>query len=123
MLDHVGLDVSNYEKSKGFYKRALTPLGYDLVMEPSKDAAGFGTAGKPCFWLVGGRGKSQSAHVAFMAPNRKAVDEFYKAALTAGGKDNGKPGIRKEYDPNYYAAFVYDPDGNNVEAVCHAPGR
>ncbi len=119
MLDHVGIAITNYPKSKKFYETALAPLGYKLVMEFG-EAAGFGAEGKPDFW-IGKADKVQSTHVAFVSADRKTVEAFYNAAMAAGGKDNGKPGIRKDYHPNYYGAFVHDPDGNNIEAVCHSP--
>jgi catechol 2,3-dioxygenase-like lactoylglutathione lyase family enzyme len=125
MIDHVGFSVSDYARAKAFYEGALAPLGYGLVMEAAaqetgKPAAGFGADGKPDFW-VGGEGKLEKPlHVAIVAKNRAAVDEFHRAALAAGGRDNGSPGLRRHYHPNYYAAFVLDPDGHNIEAVCHA---
>lgn len=119
MLDHVTLIVTDYAKSKAFYEKALAPLGYKVMMEfgPS---AGIGEGGKPDFWIAAGKPGSIS-HVAFTSNDRATVDAFYKAAIAAGGKDNGKPGIRKDYHPNYYGAFVFDPDGHNIEAVCHKP--
>ena len=117
MLDHVGLQVSDYAKSKKFYQQALALLGYELLME-FDEAAGFGKDGKPDFWISKGNAP-QSVHVAFAAPDHAVVDKFHKAALGAGGKDNGKPGLRKEYHPTYYGAFIHDPDGHNIEAVCH----
>jgi catechol 2,3-dioxygenase-like lactoylglutathione lyase family enzyme len=117
MLDHIGVAVSDFARSKEFFKQALAPLGYQLLMEFG-EAAGFGKDGKPYFWI--GQGKAAgSTHVAFVAGGRQVVDEFYKAAIAAGGRDNGGPGLRPQYHPNYYGAFVFDPDGNNVEAVCH----
>jgi catechol 2,3-dioxygenase-like lactoylglutathione lyase family enzyme len=117
MLDHVGLAVSDFARSKEFFKQALAPLGYQLVME-FPDAAGFGKDGKPDFWI--GQGKAAgSSHVAFVAERRRIVDEFHKAAIAAGGRDNGGPGLRPQYHPTYYGAFVFDADGNNLEAVCH----
>lgn len=126
MIDHIGFAVSNYARSKAFYERALAPLGYTLVMEVQQDendalAAGFGANGKPDFWIGGEGGLDKPVHVAILAENRAAVDAFYKAALAAGGRDNGAPGIRAHYHPNYYGAFVLDPDGHNIEAVCHKP--
>jgi catechol 2,3-dioxygenase-like lactoylglutathione lyase family enzyme len=118
MLDHVGLAVSDFAKSKSFFERALAPLGYKCLME-YPGAAGFGSD-RPDFWIGGGQ-KSNSTHVAFSADTRTVVDAFHKAAIAAGGRDNGKPGIRKEYHPAYYGAFVLDPDGNNIEVVCHKP--
>jgi catechol 2,3-dioxygenase-like lactoylglutathione lyase family enzyme len=126
MLDHVGFSVSDYQSAKAFYLKALAPLGYALVMEVGQSdndahAAGFGADNKPDFW-IGGEGKlNHPVHVALAAKDRATVDAFYRAALAAGGKDNGAPGLRPHYHPNYYAAFVLDPDGHNIEAVCHAP--
>jgi catechol 2,3-dioxygenase-like lactoylglutathione lyase family enzyme len=128
MIDHVGFSVLDYARAKDFYQRALAPLGYRLVMEVTaqqsgKPAAGFGAEGKPDFW-IGGEGKLDlPVHIAIAAKDRAAVDAFYRAALAAGGSDNGSPGLRPHYHPNYYAAFVLDPDGHNVEAVCHAPAK
>ncbi len=127
MLDHIGFPVSDYARSKSFYLKALAPLGYALVMEVEQkvekgfSAGGFGRDRKPEFW-IGGEGKlNRAIHIAIVAKDRAAVDAFYRAALAAGGKDNGAPGLRPHYHPNYYAAFVFDPDGHNIEAVCHAP--
>ena len=126
-LDHIGLSVSDFAAAKAFYTAALSPLGISVQMEVSKevtggvDAAGFGAAGKPFFWVAGAGKATPPLHVAFAASNRAEVDAFYKAAIAAGGKDNGAPGIRAHYHPNYYGAFVLDADGNNVEAVCHTP--
>jgi catechol 2,3-dioxygenase-like lactoylglutathione lyase family enzyme len=125
MIDHVGFSVSDYARAKAFYEGALAPLGYRLVMEAAaqetgKPAAGFGADGKPDFW-VGGEGKLEKPlHVAIVAKDRATVDEFHRAALAAGGRDNGAPGLRAHNHPNYYAAFVLDPDGHNIEAVCNA---
>jgi catechol 2,3-dioxygenase-like lactoylglutathione lyase family enzyme len=119
MLDHIGLVVSDYDRSKRFFEHSLAPLGYTKLMEFS-GAAGFGMAGKPDFWISQGQAP-KPVHVAFVASDRKIVDAFHKAALAAGGRDNGAPGVRKEYHPNYYGAFIIDPDGNNIEAVCHNP--
>jgi catechol 2,3-dioxygenase-like lactoylglutathione lyase family enzyme len=128
MIDHVGFPVSNYARSKSFYEQALTPLGYTLVMEVGGEhtesghpAAGFGIAGKPDFWIGGEGGVGTPVHVAILARDRASVDAFHRAALTAGGRDNGPPGLRPHYHANYYGAFVLDPDGHNIEAVCHAP--
>jgi catechol 2,3-dioxygenase-like lactoylglutathione lyase family enzyme len=126
MIDHVGFPVSDYERSKTFYTRALAPLGYTLVMEVRQDehdspAAGFGAGGKPDLWIGGEGGLNRALHVAITANDRAAVDAFYDAALAAGGRDNGAPGLRPNYHPNYYGAFVLDPDGHNVETVCHKP--
>lgn len=120
IIDHIGFVVSDYEKSKGFYTACLKPLGIGIVMEV-EGWAGFGKNEKPEFWF-GPHGDAQKPmHIAFTADTRKQVDDFYNAALAAGGKDNGKPGIREIYHPNYYGAFVFDPDGHNIEAVCHKP--
>ena len=128
MIDHIGFPVSDYAKSKAFYTKALAPLGYSLVMEVGADvtesrapAAGFGAGGKPDFWIGGEGGLEKPLHVAILAKDRASVDAFHRAALTAGGKDNGVPGLRPHYHANYYGAFVLDPDGHNIEAVCHAP--
>ncbi|MFZ5595354.1 MAG: VOC family protein [Pseudomonadota bacterium] len=120
MLDHIGLEVKDYEKSKAFYTAALAPLGYEMVME-WEGYAGFGAGGKPDFWINGGKAITPQLHVAFAAVDRAKVREFYAAAMAAGGTDNGPPGIRAMYHPTYYGAFVLDPDGHNIEAVCHAP--
>ena len=128
MIDHIGFPVSDYPRSKAFYEKALAPLGYSLIMEVGADhtdsgspAAGFGKQGKPDFWIGGEGGLKATLHVAIAADDRGTVDAFYRAALTAGGRDNGAPGLRPQYHPNYYGAFVLDPDGHNIEAVCHAP--
>jgi catechol 2,3-dioxygenase-like lactoylglutathione lyase family enzyme len=126
MIDHIGFSVSDYARAKAFYEKALAPLGYVLVKEVQQDAneapaAGFGVNGKPDFWIGGEGGLNKPVHVAIAARDRAGVDAFYKAALAAGGKDNGPPGIRAHYHPNYYGAFVLDADGNNIEAVCHTP--
>ncbi len=120
-LDHVMLDVSDYAASKAFYERALAPLGMKMVMEPNPGVGGFG-ADFPFFWIASrGRGPDSGVHVAFTAQDREMVGAFHEAALAAGGRDNGGPGVREIYHPSYYGAFVLDPDGNNVEAVCHTP--
>jgi catechol 2,3-dioxygenase-like lactoylglutathione lyase family enzyme len=125
MIDHVGFPVSDYERSKVFYAKALAPLGYTLIMETGQTendnlAAGFGIGGKPDFWIGGEGGLAKSLHVAIVAQDRAMVEAFYRMALAAGGKDNGPPGFRPHYHANYYAAFVRDPDGHNIEAVCHS---
>jgi catechol 2,3-dioxygenase-like lactoylglutathione lyase family enzyme len=118
IIDHIGLTVSDYEKSKRFFKSALAPLGIELVME-IEQFAGFGRNNKPEFWF-GAEGEIQRPmHVAFIAVDRQQVKAFYAAAIAAGGKDNGPPGIREIYHPNYFGAFVIGPDGHNIEAVCH----
>jgi catechol 2,3-dioxygenase-like lactoylglutathione lyase family enzyme len=122
VLDHVGIRVSDFEQSKRFFTEALSPLGYELIMEPSVSAAGFGRQGKPDFW-IGQGDRGQPVHIAFAASDRATVDAFHEEALAAGGRNNGGPGLRPEYHPSYYAAYVFDPDGNNIEAVCHEPGE
>jgi catechol 2,3-dioxygenase-like lactoylglutathione lyase family enzyme len=123
VLDHVGIEVSDFARSRAFYEMALAPLGLAVVMEPIDTSAGFGGFDrKPWFWInARGRPAVQGAHLAFQAINHDAVDAFHAAALAAGGTDNGAPGPRPLYHPGYYGAFVLDPDGNNVEAVCHVP--
>ena len=118
MFDHVALNVSNPKKSREFYENALKPMGIG-VAATFENWTGFGRGEKPQLWIVQRDPVSKGAHIALNAPDRKAVDDFYKAALAAGGKDNGKPGVRTDYSPTYYAAFVFDPDGNNIEVVCH----
>lgn len=123
MIDHVGFEVSDYERSKAFYEAALGPLGIELVMELG-EGAGFGKETErgpnPFFWIQArGRPAVSGAHVAFGARSTEQVDAFHAAALAAGGSDNGAPGPRPIYYPGYYGAFVLDPDGNNVEAVSH----
>ena len=121
MIDHAGFGVRDYAAGKAFYERALAPLGITLIMEPMGRAAGFGEDGEPFFWLEDGRAPVTEVHVAFLARDRATVDAFHAAALEAGGTDNGAPGVREHYHPHYYGAYVLDPDGNNVEAVCHTP--
>jgi len=122
MIDHMGLAVSDLSRSREFYEAALAPLGYAPIMV-FDEAVGFGVPPKPDFWLgEGDPGKATLAlHVAFRAESRAQVDAFYSAAIAAGGRDNGAPGVRAHYHPNYYGAFVLDPDGHNIEAVCHLP--
>ena len=120
MLDHIGFAVSDYDVSKAFYERALAPLGLDLIKEPMGLAAGFGKDGHPSFWIEAqGRPIQGRLHIAFTAESRAVVDAFHAAALVAGARDNGAPGVRTMYHPSYYGGYVLDPDGNNVEAVCH----
>ncbi len=128
MLDHIGFAVSDISAAKAFYTRALAPLNLIVTMEVTKAQTGaeahvgFGRDGKPFFWLETGDKPKGGLHVAFSAATRAQVDAFYVAAIAAGGRDNGKPGLRPHYHANYYGAFVFDPDGNNIEAVCHTPG-
>ncbi len=125
-IDHMGLCVSDYERSKAFYLAALKPLGGGVIMEFPEGTigpfamAGLGVAGKPFLWIIAGEKTAPHLHVAFRAETREQVDEFYAAAMEAGGTDNGPPGLRLHYHANYYGAFVLDPDGHNIEAVCHS---
>lgn len=127
MLDHVGFPVGELATAKAFFVRALAPLGIELLVEVSAEQtgggahAGFGAEGWPFFWIGDSRPATGSVHVAFRARDRAAVETFHRAALASGGRDNGAPGLRPHYHPDYYGAFVVDPDGNNIEAVCHAP--
>lgn len=125
MIDHTGISVSDFEKSKAFYSAALAPIDYTILLQfPASvtgrgDVAGFGVAPKPEFWISAGDVTKPPLHIAFRVKSRAQVDAFYKAAIEAGGADNGAPGIRAIYHPDYYGAFVRDPDGHNIEAVCH----
>ncbi|MCA9516929.1 MAG: VOC family protein [Myxococcales bacterium] len=119
MIDHVSLNVTDIAAAKAFYAAALAPLGYTVMMDYGV-AVGLGADGKPDFWLAPGGG-ARPLHIAFRAQSREQVRAFHAAALAAGGKDNGAPGIRAQYHPSYYGAFVHDADGNNVEAVTHTP--
>ena len=135
MIDHIGMPVSDIARATEFYENALRPLGYGIVLQISAEQTGDGAAvgfgppgkaeefqsGKPSFWIGEGERLGGHIHVAFVASSRAAVDAFYRAALAAGGKDNGPPGLRPHYHANYYGAFVFDLEGNNIEAVCHAP--
>jgi len=125
MLDHIGLPVADFARSKAFYTKALAPLGYRLVKEVSLSDDGDGYAGfgaeRPQFWIGTGKPPQARLHVAFAAKSRADVQAFYEAALAAGGTDNGAPGLRPHYHENYYGAFVLDPDGHNIEAVTHLP--
>ena len=126
MIDHTGVSVSDFARSKAFYAQALSAIGYGLLMEipfsvtGRADVAGFGEPPKPDFWIASGTPNQPPIHIAFRVSSRAMVDAFYKAALAAGGRDNGAPGLRPHYHPDYYGAFVLDPDGHNIEAVCHA---
>jgi catechol 2,3-dioxygenase-like lactoylglutathione lyase family enzyme len=119
MLDHIAIQVSDVDRARAFYTGAFAPLGHEVVRE-RPTSVGFGINGKPEFFIREGPA-TELIHVAVSAPDRPTVDAFHAAALAAGGVDNGGPGIREIYHPNYYAAFVWDPDGNNIEAVCHTP--
>lgn len=120
MIDHVGLGVSNLEQSKAFYRQALQPLGYQVLLERD-GSVGFGRNGKPDLFIYVNRPLSGPTHVAMASPARGTVDAFHAAGLAAGGRDNGPPGPRPHYHRHYYGAFILDPDGNNIEAVCHRP--
>jgi catechol 2,3-dioxygenase-like lactoylglutathione lyase family enzyme len=120
MIDHMGIAVTDIKRSIAFYEKALAPLGYKLVMQ-WEQSAGFGVGGKPDFWIEGGKTPKDRVHVAFRAAGRDMVRAFYTAAIAAGGTDNGEPGVRAHYHADYFGAFVIDPDGHNVEAVCHDP--
>ena len=128
MLDHIGLSVADYGKSKAFYDAVMSSIGAACVMTVTAEetggayeGAGYGQAGKPSFWIGSGDRSKGQVHIAFTASSRGEVDAFYAAAMAAGARDNGGPGLRPHYHPDYYAAFVLDPDGHNIEAVCHAP--
>jgi catechol 2,3-dioxygenase-like lactoylglutathione lyase family enzyme len=127
MLDHIGFPVADFARSKAFYERSLAPLGFGLVKEVTAEQtgagshAGFGPKGRPHFWIGTGKPVVGQFHIAFAAKDRAAVRAFHEAALKAGARDNGAPGVRPHYHPHYYGAFVLDPDGHNIEAVCHLP--
>jgi len=124
IIDHVGFSVADFEKSKAFYKAVLGTLGIQLLVDFAYEGdshAGFGI-GKPDFWIGTGQQKRGQVHVAFAARSRAEVEAFHSVALSMGGTDNGPPGLRPQYHPGYYGAFVFDPDGNNVEAVFHDKG-
>ena len=128
MLDHVGFAVSDIEQSRRFYDAALAPLGIAVLMTVTPDqnprgstVLGYGKGGDPFFWIGDRERVGEGTHIAFSAENRAQVDAFHAAALAAGGIDNGAPGLREHYGPNYYAAFVLDPDGLTIEAVTYAP--
>lgn len=126
VLDHIGITVSELDRSLAFYSAALAPLGVKELMRVPGELTGYGDvvgygAAKPELWLTGGAKTTPHVHIALAAENRVAVDAFHAAALAAGGTDNGGPGIRPHYHSSYYAAFVLDPDGHNIEAVCQRP--
>jgi catechol 2,3-dioxygenase-like lactoylglutathione lyase family enzyme len=128
MIDHTGVGISDPKKSRHFYEQALAPLGYEVIMEVppehtgGKLVLGLGVPPKPDFWIHEGTPQKPHVHIAFAAASKEQVDAFYRAALAAGGRDNGAPGPRPHYHAGYYGAFVLDPDGHNIEAVCHAGG-
>jgi catechol 2,3-dioxygenase-like lactoylglutathione lyase family enzyme len=125
MIDHTSISVTDFAASRKFYSELLASIGYELLLEfpasvAGTDVAGYGEKGKPDFWIGAGASAAHQ-HIAFRVPNRALVDTFHRAGLAAGGRDNGGPGVRAQYHPNYYGAFVLDPDGHNIEAVCHEP--
>ncbi|HKO46210.1 MAG TPA: VOC family protein [Polyangiaceae bacterium] len=128
MIDHTGVSVTDGATSRRFYEQALAPLGYQVLMVVPTEftggvmVLGMGEPPKADFWIHEGTPQKPHLHVAFRAANRATVDAFYRAAIAAGGKDNGPPGPRPHYHANYYGAFVLDPDGHNIEACCHTPG-
>lgn len=133
MFDHIGIRVGDIARSKAFFTAALAPLSITVQLEVTAEQTGgnnhvgFGRDGKPAFWIgdhadgAAGGGTGPGVHIAFTAASRAEVEAFHQAALAAGGEDNGAPGLRPDYHPNYFGAFVRDPDGNNIEAVCHLP--
>jgi catechol 2,3-dioxygenase-like lactoylglutathione lyase family enzyme len=126
MIDHISISVTDFERSKKFYQQLLGSIGYELMAEfpasvtGSVDVCGFGEKGKPDFWLSAAT-TAPRQHIAFGVESRALVDAFHAAGLAAGGRDNGAAGPRPQYHPNYYGSFILDPDGHNVEAVCHRP--
>lgn len=126
MIDHSGISVSDFKRAKAFYEAALKPLGGAFLMEiPTEHTGGVAVGGfgrdQPTFWITEGEVQKPPVHFAFAARNRGEVNAFFKAAMDVGGRDNGGPGPRPQYHEHYYGAFVLDPDGNNIEAVCHLP--
>lgn len=129
ILDHVEFAVADAERSRRFYEEALRPLGMSIVIRVGPERSrtggtryGLGRDGYPHIWFHDAESPGTPIHLAFSTTNRDVVDAFYRSALAAGGTDNGAPGIRERYHPGYYAAYVLDPDGNNIEALCQAPG-
>jgi catechol 2,3-dioxygenase-like lactoylglutathione lyase family enzyme len=120
MIDHVVFFVTDMTRSRAFYDLALVPLGLKRITGDDHAFAGYGVPGKGDFWIGPAKAPPSATHVAFRAPDRATVDRFYEIAITAGGRDNGAPGLRPQYAPTYYGAFVLDPDGHNIEAVCYA---
>ncbi|MFZ0762913.1 VOC family protein [Bradyrhizobium sp.] len=123
MLDHVTVGVEDIERSLRFYDSALRPLGIARLYGDGNRFAGYGVNPKAFFWIGNRTNPQTGSHIAFAANDRATVDRFYEAAIAAGGKDNGRPGIREHYGPDYYGAFVFDPDGHNIEAVCRLPEK
>ena len=120
MLDHVTIGVTDLDRARAFYDRALAPLGIERLYADGDNYSGYGVRPKAFFWIGRRPGVLTGAHIAVAAPDRATVDAFYEAAIAAGGRDNGAPGLRPQYAPTYYGAFVLDPDGHNIEAVCYA---
>ncbi len=120
MIDHIGILVTDTERALAFYTKALAPLGYEVIMRFGPHA-GMGVNKKPDLWITSEKAPTDKIHVAFRTDKRSVVNAFYDAAIAAGGRDNGPPGTREMYHPHYYGAFVLDPDGHNIEAVCHEP--
>jgi catechol 2,3-dioxygenase-like lactoylglutathione lyase family enzyme len=120
MIDHIGLRTKEFAAMSAFYEALLPPLGYSKIIS-FEGNAGFGDSNGPAFWVHASTKTASSVHIAFKAASRTAVDDFHAAALVQRGTDNGAPGLRPDYGPGYYAAFVIDPDGNNLEAVCRDP--
>lgn len=127
MIDHIGIQVSDLKRSIAFYKAALAPLGIEVLLELTAEmtggyeGAGLGSEGRAYFWIGKGKPGKSHTHVAFQATDRKTVQAFYEAAIKAGGRDNGLPGLRPHYHKDYFGAFVLDPDGHNIEAMCRKP--
>jgi catechol 2,3-dioxygenase-like lactoylglutathione lyase family enzyme len=121
MLDHVTIGVSDLARSKAFFDAALRPLGIEPLYTDGENFVGYGASRKAFFWIGLRQPILTGSHIAFTAPDRNTVDVFYMEALAAGGRDNGQPGVRPHYHANYYGAFIFDPDGHNIEAVCHKP--
>jgi catechol 2,3-dioxygenase-like lactoylglutathione lyase family enzyme len=119
MIDHVSVRVSDFGRLVAFYRDALAPIGYQVLME-YPGAVGLGADGKPDLWLMQTDRPLNPTHVALSSASRPTIDAFYAAGIAAGGTDNGPPGLRLDYHPTYYAAFVRDPEGNNIEVVCHS---
>jgi catechol 2,3-dioxygenase-like lactoylglutathione lyase family enzyme len=122
MLDHVTISVSDFKRSRAFYDRILRPLEIERLFAEGDSFAGYGIGSKAFFWIGLREAVASGVHIAFAARDRAIVDAFHAAALAAGGRDNGAPGLRPRYHANYYGAFILDPDGHNIEAVCHAAG-
>ena len=122
MIDHISTYATNFEATRKFYEAVLIPLGYDVQADyPEYRSCAFGPEGNPVFWVIGVDDPATPRHIAFSAPDRELVTLFYHKGLENGGESHGAPGLRKEYHEHYYGAFLLDPDGNNVEAVCHMP--